>query len=50
MLGCLAVPIAIGGFTAVGGVLTGEAWVIVAGATIAAIVAVALKRRRGTVC
>ena len=50
VLGCLAVPIAIGGFAAVGGALTGEAWVIVAGVTISAVVAVALKRRRGTVC
>lgn len=50
VLGCLTVPLAIGGFAAVGGALTGEAWVIVAGVTIAVVVAIALKRRRGAIC
>lgn len=50
VLGCLAVPIAIGGSAAVGGALAGEAWVIVAGAALAAVVALVLKRRRGSVC
>jgi hypothetical protein len=50
VLGCLAVPLAIGGSAAIGGALVGEAWVIVAGITIAAVVTIAVKRRRGTVC
>ena len=50
VLGCLAMPIAIGGFAAVGGGLAGEAWVIGAGVTIAVVVAIALKRRRGAIC
>ena len=47
VLGCLAVPIAIGGFGALGGALAGEAWLIVAGIAVAAVVAVAMKRRGG---
>ncbi len=51
VLGCLAVPIAIGGFAAVGGALAGEVWVIGAGVTIAVVVAIAIAlKRRGTVC
>ena len=30
VLGCLAVPVAIGGFAALGGALAGEVWVLVA--------------------
>ena len=47
MLGCLAVPVVIGGFAALGGALTGEVWVIVAGLAVAAAVAVLVKRRGG---
>ena len=47
VLGCLAVPVAIGGFAALGGALAGEVWVIVAGLVVAAVVAVVLKRRSG---
>lgn len=51
VLGCLAVPIAIGGFAALGGVLAGEAWLIVASIVVAAVVAVAVKRRgSGSIC
>ena len=51
VLGCLAVPIAIGGFAALGGALAGEAWLIVAGLVTAAVVAVVLKRRdSGSIC
>lgn len=45
VLGCLAVPIAIGGFAALSGALTGEAWLIIAGITVAAVIAVVVKRR-----
>ena len=47
VLGCLAVPVAIGGFAALGGALAGEAWVIVAGLVVAAVVDIVLKRRGG---
>ncbi len=51
VLGCLAVPIAIGGFAALGGALAGEAWLIGAGLVIAAVVALVLKRRgSGSIC
>lgn len=47
VLGCLAVPVAIGGFAALGGALAGEVWVIAAGLVVAVVVAVVLKRRSG---
>ena len=47
VLGCLAVPVVIGGFAALGGVLAGEMSVLVAGLIVAAVVAVVLKRRSG---
>ena len=47
VLGCLAVPIAIGGFAALGGALAGEAWLIVPGIVVAAVVALVVKRRGG---
>lgn len=47
VLGCLAVPIAIGGFAALGGAFAGEAWLIGAGLVVAAVVAILLKRRGG---
>ena len=51
VLGCLAVPIAIGGVAALGGALAGEAWLIGAGLVIAAVVALVLKRRgSGSIC
>lgn len=51
VLGCLAVPIAIGGFAAIGGAAAGEAWLIVAGLAIAGLVAVLFKRRgSGSIC
>lgn len=51
VLGCLAVPIAIGGFAALGGALSGEVWVLGAGLVVAAIVAVVVKRRgSGSMC
>ena len=51
VLGCLAVPVAIGGFAAIGGAAVGEVWLIVAGLVIAGVVAVVLKRRgSGSIC
>lgn len=51
VLGCLAVPVAIGGFAALGGALSGELWVIGAGLGLAAIAAAVLKRRgSGAIC
>jgi hypothetical protein len=51
VVGCLAVPIAIGGFAALGGALAGEVWLIVAGVVAAGVVAVVLKRRgSGSMC
>ena len=51
VLGCLAPPVAIGGFAALGGALAGEMWVLIAGLVAAAVVAVVLKRRSGgTIC
>ena len=47
VLGCLAVPVAIGGFAALGGALSGEIWVLAAGLTLAVVVAFVLKRRGG---
>ncbi len=47
VLGCLAAPVAIGGFAAVGGALAGEAWLIVAGLVVAGAVAIFVKRRSG---
>lgn len=51
VLGCLAVPIAIGGFAALGGALTGDGWLIVAGLVVTGVVAIVLKRRgSGSIC
>ena len=51
VLGCLAVPIAIGGFAALGGAVASEVWIIVAGLVVAGVVAVVLKRRgSGSIC
>ena len=51
VLGCLAMPIAIGVFAAIGGTLADEVWLIVAGLAIAAVVAIVLKRRgSGSIC
>ena len=51
VLGCLAVPIAIGGVAAIGGAVVGEVWIIVAGLVVAGVVAVVLKRRgSGSIC
>ena len=51
VLGCLAVPVAIGGFAALGGALSGEVWVLAAGLAVAVVVAFVLKRRvGGSIC
>ncbi|MBI5088571.1 MAG: MerC domain-containing protein [Actinobacteria bacterium] len=51
VVGCLAVPIAIGGFAALGGALTGEVWLLVAGLVVAAVIAIIMKRRgSGSIC
>lgn len=52
VIGCLAVPFAIGGVAAVSGALAGEAWLLV-GLAVAAIVvgaAVVRRRRTGRIC
>jgi hypothetical protein len=52
VIGCLAVPLALGGVAAVSGALAGEAWLLV-GLAVAAIVvgvAVARRRRTGKIC
>lgn len=52
VIGCLAVPFALGGVAAVSGALAGKAWLFV-GLAVAAIivgVAVALRRRTGKIC
>ncbi|MGD9793645.1 MAG: hypothetical protein AB7V43_09195 [Acidimicrobiia bacterium] len=47
VMGCLAIPVAIGGFAALGGAIVGEVWIIGAGFAAAVIVAVVSKRRGG---
>ena len=52
VIGCLGLPLALGGVAAVSGALAGEAWLLV-GLAIAAVVvgvAVAQRRRTGKVC
>ena len=48
VIGCLAVPVAIGGVVAVSGALAGEAWLLVGVAVAAIVVGVAVVRRRST--
>ena len=51
VLGCLTVPMAIGGVAALSGAVVGEVWIIVAGLVVAGVVAVVLKRRgSGSIC
>ena len=51
VVGCLAVPLAVGGAAAVGGALAGEWWLVVAALAAAAASAVVIARRRGrSVC
>jgi hypothetical protein len=51
-VGCLAVPFAVGGLAAVSGAVAGEAWLLVGLAIAAAVIGVALvrKRRTGKIC
>jgi hypothetical protein len=48
VIGCLAVPVAIGGVAAVSGALAGEAWLLVGLVVAALVVGVAVVCRRGT--
>ena len=48
VVGCLAVPFAIGGAAALSGALAGEAWLLVGLAVAAIVVGVAVVRRRRT--
>lgn len=48
VIGCLAVPFALGGVAAVSGALAGEAWLFVGLAVAAIVVGVAVVRRRRT--
>lgn len=48
VIGCLAVPFAIGGAAVVSGALAGEAWLLVGLAVVAIVVGVAVVRRRRT--
>ena len=48
VIGCLAVPLALGGVAAVSGALAGEAWLLVGLAVAAIVVGVAVVRRRRT--
>ena len=50
VVGCLAVPIAIGGFAAIGGALAGEVWLIVAGVVVAGVAVVLKRRGSGLIC
>lgn len=47
-VGCLAVPLAVGGAAAVSGAVAGEWWLLVGLAVSAAVVGVAVTRRRRT--
>lgn len=52
VIGCLAVPLALGGVAALSGALAGEAWLLV-GLAVAAVVvggAVVRRRRTGKIC
>jgi nitrate/nitrite transporter NarK len=48
VIGCLAVPLALGGIAALSGALAGEAWLLVGLAVAAVVVGVAVARRRRT--
>ena len=48
VIGCLAVPLALGGVAALSGALAGEAWLLVGLAVAAVVVGVAVVRRRRT--
>lgn len=48
VVGCLAVPLALGGVAALSGALAGEAWLLVGLAVAAIVVGVAVVRRRRT--
>ena len=51
VVGCLAVPLAVGGAAAVCGALAGESWLVVAALLAAAVAGVVMLRRRGrSVC
>jgi nitrate/nitrite transporter NarK len=52
VLGCLAVPLALGGVAAVSGALAGEAWLLVGLAVAAFVVGLAVvrQRRTGKIC
>ena len=52
VIGCLAVPLALGGIAAVSGALAGEAWLLVGLAVAALVVTVAVvrQRRTGKIC
>lgn len=47
VVGCLAVPLAVGGATAVGGALAGEWWLAVVALVAAGAAGVVIARRRG---
>ena len=47
VVGCLAVPLAVGGAAAVGGALAGEWWLVVAFLLSAAVATAVMVRRRG---
>jgi hypothetical protein len=48
VIGCLGLPLALGGVAALSGALAGEAWLLVGLAIAAVVVGVALVRRRRT--
>ena len=48
VVGCLAVPVVLGGIAAVSGAVAGEAWLLVGLAVASIVVAVAVIRRRRT--
>lgn len=48
VIGCLAVPLALGGVVALSGALAGEGWLLVGLAVAAIVVAVAMVRRQRT--
>ena len=48
VIGCLAVPLALGGVAALSGALAGEAWLLVGLAVAAIVVGVAVVRRQRT--
>jgi hypothetical protein len=51
VLGCLAGPLLIGGFAAVGSAVAGEVWILAIGVVAAIIIGVVLKKRgKGSIC